>query len=134
MTKPIQKLSRNTLQSETEFCNDLQYNWDEQGRPYVPGLKLGQVIRVNWVRFCLDQAGLTRFINMQVWPRFCTGLCALLMISAPNLSNELSLLDSDDGIVSLGYLRLSVPIRVLWSRNIWITHSHDTHLKSTKSL
>ena len=41
MTKAIQKLSRNTLQSGTEFY--------EQGRPhrYLPGLKPDQVIRVN---------------------------------------------------------------------------------------
>ena len=43
--------------------------------------------RVNWVK--------------QVWPRFCIGSCGLVKASGSDQSNELSVLDSDDGRVSL---------------------------------
>ena len=53
----------------------------------MPGLKPGRVIRV--------KAGLTRF---------CIGSRALITVSVPDQSNELSVLNDDDESVSSDFL------------------------------
>ena len=70
---------------------------------YASGLKAGRliwVIQIYRVTFCPGQVGLTRFINIWVGPRFCTGSHVLIMASGPDQSYKLSMLDGDDGNVS----------------------------------
>ena len=43
-------------------------------------------------------------LNIRVWPGFCIVLHALIMASVPDQSNELSVLDDDDGSVSPDFL------------------------------
>ena len=47
--------------------------------------------------------GLTRFIQYTLYlglTGFCIGLHALIIVSGPDQSNELSMFDGDDGIIS----------------------------------
>ena len=57
-------------------------------------MKLGPVI---WVRFCLGQADLTQFIKHSGLTHILHESHALIMVFGPDQSNELSMLDGDDG-------------------------------------
>ena len=64
----------------------------------VSGLKQGRVIRiiqVNWVTFCPGQADLTRILHQ---------IMCINNGSDPDQTNELSVLDSDDGSIFPGFL------------------------------
>ena len=52
------------------------------------------------VTFCLGQMGVNWFIKYLGLIGFCIILCALIMVSGPDCSNELRMVDSDDGSVS----------------------------------
>ena len=68
---------------------------------YKPGLKPAQVIQVNGVTFCLGQVGLTRFIKYPGLTRILHWITCVNNGSVPDQSNELNMLDGDDGSVSL---------------------------------
>ena len=64
---------------------------------YPPGLKPGRVIRVIQVTFCLGQAGLTRFIKYLGLTQILNWITCILLAFGSDQSNELSMLDGDDG-------------------------------------
>ena len=67
---------------------------------HTSGLKPGQVIWVTRVTFHLGQADLTQFIKYLGLTWILHWItCIIIMASDPNQSNELSMLDGDDGSV-----------------------------------
>ena len=67
---------------------------------HTSGLKPGQVIWVTRVTFHLGQAGLIQFIKYLGLTWILHWItCIIIMVSDPNQSNALSMLDGDDGSV-----------------------------------
>ena len=66
----------------------------------VSGLKLGPVTLVNWVTFCLCEVGLTQFIKYPGLTQILNWITGIINGICPEQSNELRVLDGDDGSVS----------------------------------
>ena len=71
-------------------------------------MKPDWVIRVIRVTFCPGQVGLARFIKYLGLTRILHGSRVLIMASVPNQSNELSMLDDDDGSVFLDFFTIII--------------------------